>query len=561
MNRLFELLAGFGTTRLIGMAAVAAGLIGFFLFISIRLSEPEMGLLFSDLDIAESGRIVEELQAQNISYRLTDGGRTILAPTDRVNELRVMLASQGLSGNIIGYEIFDRSNGLGTTSFVQNINRIRAIEGELSRTIREIHAIEAARVHIVMPERVLFSRERREPTASIVLRSRGTISQSQVGAIQSLVAAAVAGLSPSNISIVDQNGTLLARSGEGALAASLAGSLDEKRRKLEEQYRSRIESLLEETVGVGRVRAQVAIELDTSSVTTNEETYDPDSQVARSTRTIEEANLDQDRMNDTVSVGNNLPQAENTPADDATSMSRSDRLDETVNYEISRTVRTSTRESGNIERLTVAVVVDGTYSIAEDGSRVYQERSAQQIEQLASLVRSAIGYDANRGDMIEVVNMPFVPNDEPGVEAAQEFFFLGLSKHDFYNLLETLLLGIISLLVLLLIVRPLVNRLVLAIPEAGSRQAQAALEGPEGHSQMAELEYAAAQGDQAAITALAKPEARYGKALPSSAPGTAIDVANIDNRLKESSVKKIGEIVQNHPDEATAIIRGWLYAD
>lgn len=146
MNRLFELLAGFGTTRLIGMAAVAAGLIGFFLFISTRLSEPQMSLLFSDLEISESGSIVEELQAQNIPYRLAEGGRTILAPSDRINELRVSLAGQGLGGNIIGYEIFDRSNGLGTTSFVQNINRVRAIEGELSRTIREIRAIEAARV-------------------------------------------------------------------------------------------------------------------------------------------------------------------------------------------------------------------------------------------------------------------------------------------------------------------------------------------------------------------------------------------------------------------------------
>lgn len=561
MNRLFELLAGFGTTRLIGMAAVAAGLIGFFLFISMRLSEPQMGLLFSDLEMSESGRIVEELQAQNISYRLSDGGRTILAPADRVNELRVMLAGQGLSGNVIGYEIFDRSNGLGTTSFVQNINRVRAIEGELSRTIREIHAIEAARVHIVLPERALFSREEREPTASIVLRSRGTISQSQVGAIQSLVAAAVAGLSPGNISIVDQNGTLLARSGEGSLASGLTGSLDEKRRKLEEQYRGRIESLLEETVGIGRVRAQVAIELDMSSVTTNEETYDPESQVARSTRTVEEANSDQDRMNDTVSVGNNLPQAENDAPAEGSRMSRSDKLDETINYEISRTVRTRTKESGDISRLTVAVVVDGTYSVGEDGTRVYQERSPQQIEQLASLVRSAVGYDANRGDMIEVVNLPFVLDEGPSVDVEQGFSFLGLGKRDLYDLLEMLLLGIVTLLVLLLVVRPLVNRLVLAIPEAGNQPAQPVLGSPDGHSSMAELEYAASQGDQTAIAALARPETQYGKALPASSPGSSIDVANIDNRLKESSVKKIGEIVKTHPEEATAIVRGWLYAD
>ncbi|WP_210432360.1 flagellar basal-body MS-ring/collar protein FliF [Iodidimonas gelatinilytica] len=565
MNRLIQLLASFGATRLIGMGAVGAALIGFFLFISLRLSEPEMTLLFSNLDMAESGQIVEQLKAQNIPYRVADSGRTILAPADQVNELRVSLAGQGLGGDIMGYEIFDRSDGLGTTSFVQNINLVRAIEGELSRTIREIRSVDSARVHIVMPERALFSRETREPTASIVLRTRNTLGQNQVAAVQSLVAAAVPGLSPSNISIVDQNGTLLARSGEGMAMPGMASSLDDKRRRMEEQLRTRVESLLEETVGVGRVRTQVAVELELSSETTNEESYDPDSQVARSTRTIEENTLDQDRDPANVSVGNNLPDAGDADNAEATSLNRSDKVDETVNFEISRTVRTRVKESGDIKRLTVAVVVDGTYAENDDGTRVYQERSAAQIEQLATLVRSAIGYDANRGDVVEVVNLPFVQEEVQGTDAAEPFSLLGLDKDDLYNLLEMLLLGIVSLLVLLLVVRPLVNRLILAIPDASSAnqaqlegaQAHMALAGPQGYQITPELENAAAQGDPQAIEQLNM--ARSQGTLPPPA-NTEIDVAGVDNRLKDSSIKKVGEIVRSHPEEAAAIIRSWLYA-
>ncbi|GER00653.1 flagellar M-ring protein [Iodidimonas gelatinilytica] len=565
VNRLIQLLASFGATRLIGMGAVGAALIGFFLFISLRLSEPEMTLLFSNLDMAESGQIVEQLKAQNIPYRVADSGRTILAPADQVNELRVSLAGQGLGGDIMGYEIFDRSDGLGTTSFVQNINLVRAIEGELSRTIREIRSVDSARVHIVMPERALFSRETREPTASIVLRTRNTLGQNQVAAVQSLVAAAVPGLSPSNISIVDQNGTLLARSGEGMAMPGMASSLDDKRRRMEEQLRTRVESLLEETVGVGRVRTQVAVELELSSETTNEESYDPDSQVARSTRTIEENTLDQDRDPANVSVGNNLPDAGDADNAEATSLNRSDKVDETVNFEISRTVRTRVKESGDIKRLTVAVVVDGTYAENDDGTRVYQERSAAQIEQLATLVRSAIGYDANRGDVVEVVNLPFVQEEVQGTDAAEPFSLLGLDKDDLYNLLEMLLLGIVSLLVLLLVVRPLVNRLILAIPDASSAnqaqlegaQAHMALAGPQGYQITPELENAAAQGDPQAIEQLNM--ARSQGTLPPPA-NTEIDVAGVDNRLKDSSIKKVGEIVRSHPEEAAAIIRSWLYA-
>ncbi|MFQ5347433.1 MAG: flagellar basal-body MS-ring/collar protein FliF, partial [Rhodothalassiaceae bacterium] len=523
-------------------------------------------LLYGDLDVADSGRIVEHLKALNVPYKIADNGRTILAPADRINELRVTLASEGLGGNIVGYEIFDRSEGLGTTSFVQNINRLRAIEGELARTIREIRSVEAARVHVVMPERALFARGERKPSASIILRTKGALSQSQVAAIQYLVASAVPDLSPHNISIVDQNGTLLARSGGdgGDSAATMISSLDEKRRQLEDYYRTRIEELLAKTVGAGHVRAQVAVELDMKSVTTNEETFDPDSQVARSTRTVEETSTDRGSAGaGAVSVANNLPGAADTGG--GGEISQTQRTEETTNFEISHTTRTEVKERGEIERLTVAVVVDGTYSETADGTRTYQPRSDDELEQMAALVRSAVGYDANRGDVVEVANMRFSEPDLPDIAESEPFSLFGLNKSDLYALAEMALLGIVSIFVLLLVVRPLVNRLIAAIPEAvpaGAGQlagpgAQGALAAPEVEIPP-EIEEAAARGDPEAIEALN--QARTA-AIPAQRRDSNIDLGQVDSELKESSVKKVGEIVASHPEEATAIIRSWLYAE
>ena len=224
VERFFQFLNNFGTGRLIALAAVAIGLVGFFLFVTMQFSRQDMSLLYSDLELAESAEIIERLQALDVSFPTTDNGRAILVPGDRVGDLRIQMAGEGLSGRIVGYEIFDQSDGFGTTSFEQQINRVRAVEGELARTIQGLDTVRSARVHIVMPERALFSREERNPTGSIVLETRGRLSEGQTGAIQFLVASAVPGLEPSFISIVDQDGRLLAR-GDGE---SGAGSLQSR---------------------------------------------------------------------------------------------------------------------------------------------------------------------------------------------------------------------------------------------------------------------------------------------------------------------------------------------
>ncbi|HEX2216376.1 MAG TPA: flagellar basal-body MS-ring/collar protein FliF, partial [Xanthobacteraceae bacterium] len=221
MQNFFDFLRSLGAARLAAMAAVTIVLLGFFAFVITRITAPQMTPLFTELSPADAGAIIKDLESQGIAYEMKADGGTVLVPKDQVARLRMKLAEAGLpKGGGIGYEIFDKSDVLGATSFVQNINRLRALEGELARTIRALDRVQAARVHLVLPERPLFSREKVEPSASIVLKLRGSLEAQQVRAIRHLVASAVNGLKPERVSIVDEAGQLLA---DGSQTDSPAG--------------------------------------------------------------------------------------------------------------------------------------------------------------------------------------------------------------------------------------------------------------------------------------------------------------------------------------------------
>ena len=211
MQGLLEFAKTLGAPRIAAMAAVTLALVGFFAFLILRVSSPQMTPLFTDISYEDSSAIVKDLERQGIGYELRNDGATIMVPKDTVARLRMSLAGEGLpKGGNVGYEIFDKSDALGTTSFIQNINNLRALEGELARTIKALDRVAAARVHLVLPERPLFSRDKVEPSASIVLKVRGTLEPQQVRAIRHLVASAVNGLKPQRVSIVDEAGRLLA---------------------------------------------------------------------------------------------------------------------------------------------------------------------------------------------------------------------------------------------------------------------------------------------------------------------------------------------------------------
>ncbi|HEX9701848.1 MAG TPA: flagellar basal-body MS-ring/collar protein FliF, partial [Rhodospirillales bacterium] len=285
MDTIFQALRNLGPMRLAVMGAVLMGMVGFFVFLATRLATPSMVLLYGDLDTSDSAQIVNKLEAQKIPFELRQGGTQIMVPGDKALRLRLSLADQGLpSGGSIGYEIFNDQKTIGTTNFVQNVNLVRALEGELSRTIQTISAVKSVRVHLVLPQRELFSRERQQPSASITLRmgSAARLEKEQIAAIQHMVAAAVPGLIPARVSIIDNKGKLLARGFEEDPGDSMASKAEERRRATESRLARTIEALLEKTVGSGKVRAEVKAEMDFDRVSTTDEKFDPDGQVVRS---------------------------------------------------------------------------------------------------------------------------------------------------------------------------------------------------------------------------------------------------------------------------------------
>ncbi len=569
MNGTFEFLKGLGPTRLVALGAVTAALIAFFAVIMMRVSTPPMALLYSDLPVSDSAEIVAKLDAMDVPYELKGDGTTIMVPKTEALRLRMSMAEAGLpSGGSVGYEIFDDASALGTTNFVQNINHLRALEGELARTIRALDAIQAARVHLVLPERELFAREQQDPTASIVVRARGGLSRSQARGIQFLVSSAVEGLVPSNVSIIDEAGAILVGgNGDGASASS---SLDERQQEYEHRLRRQVADIVTSVVGPNSAKIQVAAELDFNRITRNSETYDPDGQVVRSTQTVEESSSNTERDGqEGVTVGNALPDAIGQNADaNATSQESAARVEETVNYEISRTTTTEVVEAGRVKRLSVAVLVDGKYETAADGTRTYVERTPEELELIGRLVRSAIGFDESRGDRVEVVNLPLTDQAiEPleGTSDEAQGMFAGL---DIMRLAELGALLIVTLLAIFLVVRPLISRLTAgAAPIA--RGGQAALAGAGATPQIAgpgAAQYQ--QGDQARLAApdgsnpaLPHPGAPGGAGDPMGQLSTSsmIDIAQVEGQVRESSIRKVGEIVQNHPEESLSILRSWLH--
>ncbi len=545
MNGVFDFLKTLGAARLGAMGAVAVGLVGFFAFLIMRLSEPQMVTLYSELDSRDSSAIIRELESSNIPFELKVDGSVILVPKENVLRLRMQLAEDGLPlGGSVGYEIFDSSDGLGTTSFVQNINHLRALEGELSRTIRALDRIDFARVHLVLKQREVFSRDSADPSASIVIKTRGDIESSSIRAIQHIVASAVNGLSASMVSIVDETGRLLASPENANEPGAIASSLNERTVAVETRIRNQILNIVESIVGPGHSRVNVAATLNHNRITQTSDTYDPEGRVVRSTQSREETSSSQDGgSQDGVSISNELPGADGSSAQDTGGASdNAEKIEETVNYEISRITKTEILEAGQIERISVAVLLDGTYTSNEAGEELYQPLSQAKLDQISALVRSTIGFNQQRGDQIEVSSMQFAAQVRPEIIEEEEVFF-ELNKDDYFYIAELAILLIISALVLLFVVRPLVRRILTPDERLGAG-------------------VAGAMG-AVAIDANGNPMIAAGEdfaklAAPDSMTSEAIDTAQVAGQAQADTLRKVGEIVDSNPDEAVTIIRQWI---
>jgi flagellar M-ring protein FliF len=535
LQGLLDFLKGLGASRLMAMIAVTAALIGFFAFVIMRVTTPQMTTLFTDLGLEDSSSIIKDLERQGIAYELRNDGSVIMVPKDKVTRLRMKLAESGLpKGGNVGYEIFDKSDALGTTSFVQNINHLRALEGELARTIRAIDRIQAARVHLVLPERPLFSRETPEPSASIVVRVRGALEPQQIRAIRHLVASSVNGLKPQRVSIVDEGGQLLA---DGAASDADGAIGDERRAAFEKRMRNQVETIVSSVVGAGRARVQVSADFDYNKITQTSDHFDPEGRVLRSSQTREESSATADNTGQ-VTVNNELPGNQQNAS--PTARDQSKKTEETNNYEISRTTKTEITEAGRVNRLSVAVLVDGSYSKNPKGELVYSERSKEELDRIAALVRSAIGFDQKRGDQVEVVNLKFAeaPAVAPIPEATGWLGMLQFTKDDVMYVIELGVMMLLGLVVLFMVIRPLVKRI------------------------LASEEVAALTG----VTPAALPDnSQIGQAGPNqalipsqSSTAQLIDVAQIQGQVHQQSVHRVGELAERNPNETVSIIRQWL---
>lgn len=544
----------FGVARLAALLGIGAALIAGLIWLAATLGAEPMSLLYSNVDPKEASAVVQQLDQAGIKYELKGDGSTILVPRDKVASTRLMVSGKGLvTSGSVGYEIFDQGATLGQTDFVQQLNRQRALEGELARTIRSLDGVTFARVHLNLPRRQLFEEQAEPPSGSVTIGVGGRRpSDDQVQAVQNLVAGAVPGLKAEQVSVIDQHGKTLSVGGS-SMTSKLA---DDRKGEVERKLAARIKELVEGVVGVGRARVEVSADIDMARVTEQETTYDPDGQVIRSEQTGEETARENDPAGaDGVSAGGNIPGAAAVGAAGLNS-SASGSTQSTTNYEISNKTRTEVREPGAIKKISVAVAVDGVTAPGADGKPgAYTPRSAEELARLDELVKAAVGFDTTRGDTVKVTNVRFA-REAVDTSAADGGLLSSFDKNDIMRAVELAVLGIVAVLIMIFGIRPLLKSLVNG---GGSGGGLPMLSGP-----------AAAGGSQVTTRLVTTPEgAQYqvqvdpstGETLAIAGPDLdqRIDIARIEGQVRASSVKRVADFVDKHPEESVSILRSWLH--
>jgi len=528
----------FGIGRLAAVLGVAAGVAAVLVAVMLRMGQAPDALLYSNLDLKEASEITASLDQAGIKYSTKGDGSTVMVNRDDVGTARMMVASKGLvTQGSVGYELFDNQSVLGQTEFQQNLNEKRALEGELARTILSYRGISSAKVLIALPRREMFSSATGDPTAAVVVGVGGrALTGDQVQAIRNVIASSVPGLKPEKVTVTDTaNRTLAAGSDGGAFSSA---SAQDAKNTTEAQLQARIMDIVEGVVGSGAARVQVTADIDHSRSTTQEQKYDPDGQVVRSTSTNGSQSQDTTGQSDGgATATNNIPGGE-APATTPIGSTNTNST-ETTNYEISNVTTTTVKEPGEVKKLAVSVAVDGKWTPAADGKgeATYAPRSPEEIEQIKALVAAAVGIDATRGDKIEVVNIPFNRDTSAAGGTDGGNPLVNFDKSDIMRGVELLVLLVTGLLLIFFVVRPLLKT------AAGGGLALAA------------------PGVTALQTTMVDGQPVYTAAAQLGGPSDMdhrLDIARIEGQVKASSVKKVADFVEKHPDESTAILRAWV---
>jgi flagellar M-ring protein FliF len=512
------------TQKILGVVVIAV-VVGGLLSLTTASKETSYKVLFSGLNQEDAGEVLTKLKDQRVPYKLSDDGGAILVPASQVYEVRLTLAGEGLPrGGGVGFEIFNQTS-FGQTDFVQRLNYQRALQGELARTIRNFQQVIEARVHIATPKESVFIEDEKPPTASISVKLRGRekLNQHEIQSIVNLVASAVPGLTTDNITLVDTSGRLLYRKqaeGEGILT----GNQLEYQIKIEDTLRQKVETMLEEVVGVNRARARVTAEVDFNKVERTEEIFDPEAQVVRSEQMLTE----NDQRGGATPEG--IPGVKGELATfaeeggEGAAAAGYNRNNVTRNYEISKQTKHTQDKGGAVKRLSIAVMVDGSYekSVDKDGktSLKYQPRSAEEMRNLDKLVKNAIGYSEERGDQVEVASLPFALSSvpEPEVDAMEKW------RAMMEWLAMPLVYLLVALLVLLFVIKPFLK--ILATKQLETR-AGGPVPRPGGH----------------------------GPAIG----GAALEEEDLSLAPRGiSDQERIYRLAQSDPDRAADLVRRWL---
>lgn len=500
-------------------AGVAASVVAAFVLMIVWFNQPDYKVLFSKLGNEDAGRVMETLKAAKVPYRLEDGGQTVLVPTDMVSELRLKVAGEGkLHGVGLGYEIFDETK-VGQTDFVQRINYQRALQGELARTIGEFPQIEKARVHLVLPQKSLFIEEQRKPSASVVLtlKSGAKIEQKQVQGIVNFVAMSVEGLEPSRVTVTDTAGKILFQPKDEASIDGMTSSQFEFRNTYQRTVERQIEELLNPIVGAGKSIAKVSAQLDFARREIKRETFDPNATVVRS-EVREESSTNQK-----ANVDGSVPETNFRGDGFSGTQNKVDQSQEKrqTNYEINSETQHIVAPTGELQRLSVAVIVD---HVQDPNSKEpkFIPRSAEEMERIKQAVASAVGLDLKRGDTIEVSSMPFGERElmtEPSLTQTMLEYAQRLGK-PFLN-------GLLVFLFLLLVVRPVVMALIR--PRVTREEIEQISRLPEAERRIA----------------LAEPEEEETELL------------EISKRLENAKILA-QQLFESNTEQAIQVLRGWL---
>lgn len=438
----------------------------------VFINQPEYKVLYTNLSTEDAGQITARLQEKKIPYQLSPTGDMISVPSEKVSELRLELAAAGLpKGGGVGFEIFDAKN-LGVTEFVQQLNYQRALQGELTRTINSLDEIQQSRVHLAIPKKSLFSEDQKKPTASVIVKFKSgrTLSEPQINGIAHLVSSSIEGMSPRDVMIVDSSGKVLSKVTEGGDVAQLSNSQIEYKKNVEKDLTSRITSMLEKVVGEGKAVVRISTDLDFRVMEKTEEKYDSEEPAIRSVQRSQEKSGATSGGAGESTVTTTGRQAAVPPR---LAGSNREKTDETINYEISRTVNKTVMPVGDVKKLSIAVLIDGNYVKSDKGVEEYQPRPEKELTALEDLVKKSAGFDTKRGDQVVVSNVPFKKVDL-GAEAAEKSW---LDKFmPFMPLVRYLVMLVVIALVALFVAKPLVRMLA----ERGREAAVSVREVPAG---------------------------------------------------------------------------------